>query len=123
MKKQVLSGLFALFIISIIGLAGITYAYKGNPNVKGPNYDAEVHVRLERAIDSGDYDEWIKIRRDNNLPMKGRMFQVINKDNFYKYTELHEANIAGDVAKVDAIKAELGLGQGSMKRNHNRLNK
>jgi hypothetical protein len=116
MKNQMVWGLFALFVVSIVALAGIAYAYRGNPSEKGPNYDAEVHEQLEAAIDAGDYDAWIRIRQDNNLPMNGRLFQVINKDNFDKYTELHDANLAGDTVKADAIKAELGLGQGMMKR-------
>ncbi len=118
MKNQMLRGLFALFVVSIVSLAGIAYAYKGYPNVKGPNYNADVHEKLEAAMEAGDYDTWIKIRQDNNLPTKGRIFRVINEDNFDKYVELHEANLAGDTEKADAIKAELGLGQGMMKRGN-----
>ncbi len=114
-SSKLMWSFLALFVISAITLAGVTYAYRGDPNVKGPNYDAAVHEQLEAAIEAGDYDTWLKIRQDNNLPMQGRMFQVINKDNFAKYTELHDANIAGDTTTANTIRAELGLGQGMRK--------
>lgn len=111
MANKILTIFAAVFLIGLVSMIG-AYAYKGDSNIKGPNYDADVHEQLEAAIEAEDYDAWLKIRQDNNLPTKGRMFQVINKDNFDKYAELHDANEAGDTAKADAIKAELGLGQG-----------
>jgi hypothetical protein len=117
MNKNILLGMLAIFVISVASL-GAALAYRGNPDVKGPNYDAEVHEQLEAAIEAGDYDAWVQIREDNNLPMRGRMFQVINAENFDQYVELHNANVAGDTAKADAIKAELGLGQGMQKHGN-----
>ncbi|GIU68777.1 MAG: hypothetical protein KatS3mg002_0013 [Candidatus Woesearchaeota archaeon] len=92
------------------------FAYRGDPRITGPNYNAEVHEQLEAAIESGDYDAWIAIRQENNLPMNGRIFQVINADNFDLYKQLHEAMQSGDYDTANSIKAELGLGQGMMKR-------
>jgi hypothetical protein len=112
MKNKILVGIFAFFLISIVAFATITYAYKGDANVKGPNYSEDVHAQLETAIESGDYTAWVKIRQDNNLPMTGRMFQVINADNFDRYAAMHEAMEDGDTATADSIRAELGLGQG-----------
>lgn len=116
MKNKMLTGLFAVFLISVFAFAGIACAYRGDASVQGPNYNEEVHEQLEGAIESGDYDAWVQIREENNLPMRGRMFQVINEDNFYLYKELHDANVAGDTERANEIKAELGLGQGMMKR-------
>jgi len=115
MNKNLLLGILAIFIVSVASL-GAVLAYKGDPNVQGPNYDADVHEQLEAAIEAGDYDSWVQIRKDNNLPMTGKMFQVIKEDNFDLYKELHEANVAGDTERANEIKAELGLGQGMMKR-------
>ena len=117
MNKNVMLGILAIFVVSIATI-GAALAYRGNPDVNGPNYDAEVHEQLEAAIEAGDYNAWLQIREDNNLPTRGKMFQVINADNFGKYAELHEANTAGDTARADTIKAELGLGQG-MQRHGN----
>ncbi len=119
MKNKMLMGIFVLFLVSIVAFAGITYAYKGNANVQGPNYNEEVHEQLEAAIEAGDYDAWLQIRKDNNLPMRGKIFQVINEDNFDKYAAMHEAMESGDTETADAIRAELGLGQGMMNKGNN----
>jgi hypothetical protein len=111
MDKKIWIAIVAVFVISAASLIAVM-AYKGNPNVQGPNYNADVHEQLESAMDAGDYDAWVQIRKDNNLPMQGRMFQVINKDNFGKYVEMHNAMISGDTEKADEIRTELGLGQG-----------
>lgn len=116
MKNKIFVGLFALFLVSVVAFAGITYAYRGDAGVKGPNYNEDVHAQLEAAMDAGDYKLWLQIREDNNLPMKGRIFQVVNEDNFDRYVAMHEAMEAGDTATADAIREELGLGQGMMKR-------
>jgi len=111
MNKKIWLAMIVVFVISAASLI-VVMAYKGNPDVKGPNYDADVQTKLEAAIDAGNYDAWIQIRKDNNLPMQGRMFQVINKDNFGKFAEMHEAMLSGDTIKADGVRAELGLGQG-----------
>lgn len=116
MKNKIFVGLFALFLISVVAFAGITYAYRGDASVKGPNYNEDVHAQLEAAMDAGDYNSWLQVREDNNLPMKGRIFQVVNEDNFDRYVAMHEAMESGDTETADAIRAELGLGQGMMKR-------
>jgi len=117
MNKTIFFGLGLMLVIGLASLVSV-FAYKGDPNVQGPNYDADVHEQLEAAIESGDYDAWIAIRQENNLPMNGKIFQVINEDNFDKYTALHEAMEEGDYDTANAIKAELGLGQGMMKRGN-----
>lgn len=119
MNKTMFFGLGLMLVIGLASLVSVL-AYKGNPNVQGPNYDADVHEQLEAAIESGDYDAWLAIRQENNLPMNGKIFQVINEDNFDKYTELHEAMQSGDYDTANAIKSELGLGQGMMKRGNSR---
>jgi hypothetical protein len=120
MNKNLLLGLVAIFVISIASI-GAVLAYRGNTDVKGPNYDADVHEQLEEAMNAGDYNAWVQIRKDNNLPMQGKMFQVVNADNFDKYVALHKANLAGDTTKADAIKTELGLGQGMMKHGTGKM--
>ena len=116
MKTKTILGFFTIFLISTIALMGITYAYRENPSDLSPNYSSEVHEQLKVAIESGDYNEWLRIREENDLPTHGRMFQVISKDNFAKYRDLHNANLAGDIDTANSIKAELGLGLGQMKR-------
>ncbi len=112
--SKIIMAVMALFVISILSLS--VFAYRGNPLEKGPNYNEEVHQQLQAALEAKDYEAWIKIREENNLPMKGRIFQVINADNFDKFVELHNAMLSGDTETANRIRAELGLGQGQMKR-------
>ena len=114
MENKILTILGVVFIIGIISIT-LAYAYKEDMNIKGPNYNENVHQQMEVAIESGDYEAWIKIREENNLPMNGKMFSMINKDNFSKYSEMYNAMISGDTEKADAIRQELGLGQGMMR--------
>ena len=114
MTNKILTIFVVVFAIGVISMIGV-YAYRGDPNIQGPNYNEAVHEQLESAIEAGDYDAWVKIRQENNLPMNGRMFQVINKANFNKFVEMHDANLAGDTDKADEIRSSLGLGQGMMK--------
>jgi len=93
-------------------------AYRGNPEEYGPNYNAQVHEQLEDALEAQDYKLWLSIREENNLPTRGKIFSVINEDNFDLFVELHEANEIGDVDRANAIRSELGLGQGMMRRGN-----
>ncbi|MFH0876328.1 MAG: hypothetical protein V1859_10405 [archaeon] len=117
MNKQIIYGIGALFLISLLSLG--VMAYQGNQNTVRPNYNADVHEQLEAAIEAGDYDAWIQIRQNNNLPTKGRIFQVVNADNFDLYMQLHNAVEAGDTETANEIRAELGLGQCMMNKGSN----
>lgn len=121
MNNKILIGIVAIFVVSIISLGAI--AYQGNSDVKGPKYNEDVHEELEAAMDAGDYDLWLSIREENNLPTRGRIFQVITADNFSRYVALHEANEAGDEDTASSIRSELGLGQGMMKKGQGKGHK
>jgi hypothetical protein len=114
MNNKVIAAFGIVFLVGVVSLIGVL-AYRGDQSVKGPNYDTAVQAQLEQAIESKDYDAWIRIRQENNLPMNGRVFQVINKENFARFAEMHEAMQSGDTAGADSIRSELGLGQGMMK--------
>jgi hypothetical protein len=118
MANKILAIFVVVFVIGVISLIGV-YAYKGNLSVNGPNYSEAVHEQMEAAIDAGDYDAWVQIRQENNLPMNGRMFQAINKDNFAKYAEMHDAMLSGDIDTANAIRSELGLGMMQRGANSN----
>ena len=83
-------------------------AYQGDPAVKGPNYTAERHDAMQKAFASKDYDAWKSLMQG-----RGRMSQVITKDNFAKFAEAHNLALQGKTAEAAAIRTELGLGNGS----------
>jgi hypothetical protein len=60
---------------------------------------------MENAFEAKDYTSWKNLMGD-----KGRVTQVINKDNFAKFAEAYELAEKGDLAGAQKIRQELGLG-------------
>jgi len=114
MNGKIIGMFVALAIVSMIALAGIAIGKNTLPLEQRPHYNAVVHEQLEDAMDAGDYAAWLRIRQENNLPMHGKMFQVVNEENFATFVRMHEANLAGDTTTADALRQELGLGAGNM---------
>jgi len=106
MKKTTL-GLGALVLgLGIISASASTaLAYRGDPTVKGPDYSVERHEAMTKAFENKDYDAW-----KNLMTGKGRVIQVVNKDNFAKFAEAHALAEQGKTAEAQKIRQELGLG-------------
>lgn len=106
MKKTISSlGAAALVLSSVALLTGTAMAYQGDPNVHGPNYTAERHEAMTQVFEEGDYDAWKNLMQD-----RGRVTQIINKDNFSKFAEAHELAEQGKTVEAQKIRQELGLG-------------
>ncbi len=86
-------------------LPSVTSAYKGDPAVKGPNYSPERHEAMLQAFETKDYTAWA-----NLMQGRGRVMQVINKDNFAKFVEARNLAQQGKMAEAQKIRQELGLG-------------
>lgn len=115
MKNKILFVILALFVLSAVVSVFAVVSF-GNPKAPRTYYNQDVYAKLQEAIKNRDYETWKRIRDENNLPSRGKIFSVINKDNFGKYAELHEAMQNNDLEKANQIRAELGL-NGQMKRN------
>ncbi|MFA5867336.1 MAG: hypothetical protein WC891_05165 [Actinomycetota bacterium] len=105
MKKTLLIGISALVLGAGLISPVAAAAYQGDPAVKGPNYTAERHEAMEKAFDAKDFDAW-----KNLMNGRGRVSQVVNKDNFAKFAEAHELAEQGKTAEAAKIRQELGLG-------------
>lgn len=108
--KKILYSALSLVVISGVGLviANSAFAYQGDPSVKGPNYSEERHAAMEVAFDNNDYAAWL-----NLMTGKGRVTQIVNKDNFSQFSEAHKLAEDGKVAEAAAIRTNLGLNQGN----------
>lgn len=82
-----------------------TEAYRGDINVKGPNYSEERHTAMVKAFESKDYNAW-----KNLMQGKGRVSQVINKDNFVTFAKAHELSLQGKTDEANKLRQSLGLG-------------
>lgn len=106
MKKTTM-GLGALALgLGIVGAStGIVSAYQGDATVKGPQYSQERHEAMEKAFETNDYEAW-----KNLMQGKGRVSEIITKDNFARFAEAHELMEEGKKEEAQKIAQELGLG-------------
>ncbi len=102
-----LVGLGALSLV--LGSLGLftqsAEAYRGDPSQKGPNFSEERHAQMIKAFETNDYDSW-----KNLMENKGRVTQIINKDNFVKFAEAYKLAKNGDMEGAKKIRQDLGLG-------------
>jgi hypothetical protein len=104
-KKSILLGLTALVIGGAVFVPQAVLAYRGDPAVKGPNYTEERHTAMEKAFENKDYNAWKAL-----MDGRGRATQVVNKDNFAKFAQVHKLAEQGKTADANKLRAELGLG-------------
>ncbi|MDD3160126.1 MAG: hypothetical protein PHQ98_04115 [Candidatus ainarchaeum sp.] len=114
MKKIMIGGIVSLLLIMLIGSV---MAYQGNSQIQGPNYSIERHDAMTNAFENNDYDAWYALMSENEK--SPRVLEIVNKENFSTFVEMHNAMISGDTDKANELRAELGLGQGQMKRGNN----
>jgi len=105
MKKAILGLGTLTLILGAISFASTASAYRGDPNVKGPNYSPERHEAMQKAFENKDYDAW-----KNLMQNQGRVTQVVNESNFAKFAEAHQLVLQGKTAEAQKIRQELGLG-------------
>lgn len=87
-------------------------AYKGDPNIKGPNYSVERHEAMEKAFETNNYNAWKSLMTGKG----GRVAQVINASNFSQFAKAHELAEAGKLDEAKEIRKSLGLGQKNCNR-------
>jgi hypothetical protein len=101
--------LFAALIVSAAVLsAGQVSAYRGDPEIVGPNYDPDRHEAIEQAFETGNYEAWKEL-----MSGKGRVTQIITADNFSEFANAHELAKSGDLEGATAIRTSLGRGVGN----------
>ena len=107
--KKIFLGLGTLALV--LGVSGVIAnkadAYRGDPGVQGPNYSVERHTAMQKAFETNDYTAWKDLMQNRN-----KVTQIVNKDNFTKFSEAHKLALKGDIEGAKKIRQELGLGLG-----------
>lgn len=97
--------IFALSLGAVIAGAVLFYPKTASANwTPGPNYTQERHEAMEKAFATNDYNAWKKL-----MDGRGRVTQVINKDNFAKFAQAHTLDEQGRIKEAEKIRQELGL--------------
>src|SRR4030043_2206690 len=106
MNKTILTlSAIALGAGVLFGTTSSAVAYRGDPNVQGPNYSPERHEAMTKALENRDYNAWKELMQG-----KGRVTQVINEGNFARFSEMHKLMLEGKTEEANSIRTELGLG-------------
>jgi len=106
MNKTILTlSAAAIGIGALFATSSSAFAYRGDPNVTGPNYTAERHEAMTGAFENKDYSAW-----KAQMQGRGRVTQVVTESNFAKFAEMHQLMLDGKTAEANAIRTELGLG-------------
>jgi len=107
-NSKIITGTAALVaLVAVGGLAGVSFAYQGDPDVKGPEYSEERHDSMEEAFENKDYNTWREL-----MDSRGRVTDVITEENFEKFAEIHNLVQEGRLEEAKQLREELGLGQG-----------
>jgi len=104
-KLSIITLIIAAIAVSLMAFASSSYAYKGDPTVKGTKYSESRGLEKEKAFDNNDYNAW-----KNLMQGKGKVTQVINKDNFAQFAKAHNLAEEGKTAEANQIRIQLGLG-------------
>ena len=100
-------GAMGLALLGAVVVTAGTYAYQGDPNKQGPNYTPERHETMLKAFENKDYAAWKAQMGDRGAA------RTVTEQNFARFTEMRQLMLDGKTAEAQAIRAELGLGQGN----------
>lgn len=122
-KKLIVLGSIGLLLSGFVLVRTKVLAYQGDPSIKGPYYTEERHQEMTSAFENNAYNSW-----KNLMNGRGRVSQVINEQNFSRFSEAHRLALEGKTDEANKIKQELGLGlrdgsgkeSGGFGRNANR---
>ena len=103
---KILGGAFVVVAISVIASNSV-FAYRGDYSEQGPDYSPERHAEMTEVMNGDDYDSWSRL-----MEGRGRVTQVVNEENFSRFTEARRLAREGKYEEADAIREELGLGAG-----------
>lgn len=103
--KKIILGISALGIAaSALMLTKSVIAYRGDYTQKGPDCTPEKHEAMEQAFENNDYQAWKELMNG-----KGRVGEIVNEDNFARFSEAHRLAEEGKYEEADQIREELGL--------------
>jgi len=100
---KIISGTVAVMVVGVIASSSVS-AYRGDYSVQGPEYSPERHTEKTEAMDNNDYEAWSKL-----MEGRGRIAEVVNEENFSRFTEVRRLAQEGKYDEADVIREELGL--------------
>ena len=108
MNTKIVLGIAAV-ALGLVAIKSLTpaLAYRGDINVKGPNYTEERHTINTNAFQKGDYKAWA-----TNMAGRG-ITRFVNESNFKEFSSAQLAALKGDDSLINAFRTKYGMGQGN----------
>jgi len=119
MKNKIL--LVAILAIGVLGTLGLSQvsAYKGDYTEVGPNHTDERESAMAKVMAEKDYEGWKELMtEDGRAP--GVLRKVDSQEEFNQFAQAYELGKDGKVEEANAIRSELGLGNGGGNKGQNR---
>lgn len=105
-QKNIILGGLGFLILGMAVFATGAFAYRGDMSKIGPNYSPERHAEMQKAFENNDFAAWKAQMGERGAAQK------ITEQNFSRFSQMHKLMLEGKTAEANAIRAELGLGQG-----------
>jgi len=108
MKKKILVG-SSILVVLLVASVAFAQGFDQDSQRPNPRVAPEIHEQIIAAVESGDYALWLQVHEDNDLPVRPKIAEVINEENFDRFVEMHAAMKSGDKETAKTIAEELGL--------------
>lgn len=108
-KRNVVLGVLGLVALGATAYGVSAFAFENGRGKFGPNYTPERHEQMLKAFENNDYAAWKAQMGDRGAA------RVVSEQNFARFTQMHKLMLEGKTTEANAIRAELGLGQGNVR--------
>jgi len=109
-KKILLLGVLALGVLTVFGVSNVS-AYRGDYSAVGPNHTEEREADIAKVMKERDYEGWKELMTENGRT-PGVLNKVDSQEDFNKFAQAYELAHDGKTEEANAIRSELGLGNG-----------
>lgn len=105
-NKGIALGVLGLAVIGATAYGVGAFAAEARTGQFGPNYTPERHAQMQTAFVNNDYTAW-----KSQMGNRGAA-RVVTEQNFGRFAQMHNLILEGKIKEANAIRSELGLGQG-----------
>jgi len=110
-KKTLLVAVLAMGVLGTLGISQVS-AYRGDYTEVGPNHTEEREDAMVKVMAEKDYEGWKELMtEDGRTP--GVLRKVDSQEEFNQFAQAYELGKDGKVEEANAIRSELGLGNGN----------
>lgn len=117
MNRNIIAfGIVVVVVFAVFGLSKVS-AYRGDYAQYGPNHTQEREEAMYKVMSEKDYEGWKTLMtQDGRTP--GVLNKIDTQEEFNMFAEAYILAKEGKVDEANAIRSELGLGNGQRGGQH-----